>query len=76
MIGFRELLDIVFSTSLAKEDDNVCYASCATIKKNSLIFIGPKLEPFVENNHNARKAYGKLSKAIKRVCNSHHYGNE
>jgi len=45
-------------------------------KEKSLIFLRPKSEPWMENDHHARKAYGKLSKAMKRACNSHPCGNE
>ena len=51
--SFQELLDIVFSQS-----------SAAT----KLIFLGPKIEPWLEQDTDSRKQYIRLSRGIERLC--------
>jgi len=36
-----------------------------------VIFLGPKYEPILTDDHSLKKQYTKLSKAMKRICNRH-----
>lgn len=56
MDSFRKLLTEVF-VSTAPD-------SLSTY----LIFLGPKLEPWLEDDHGSRKKYVKLAKALRRAC--------
>ena len=47
-----------------------------TTTTRRLIFLGPKLEPWLEDDPLSRKQYVKLSKALQRACNKHERCNE
>jgi len=36
-----------------------------------LIFLGPKLEPWLQHDASSRKAYSKMSRALQRACTKH-----
>lgn len=46
------------------------------ITNRRLIFLGPKLEPWLDDDPSSRKQYVKLSRAFKRVCSEHERTDE
>lgn len=60
LIALRQFLDAIFSN-----DEKV------PSFKHHLIFLGPKFEPWLEDDPSYKKAYSKMSRAFSRCCEKH-----
>jgi lysophospholipase L1-like esterase len=63
--AFQELIRVFF-----------CNDANEPTRNKRLVFLGPKLEPWLDNDPVSRKQYVKLSKASQRACTKHESANE
>lgn len=55
----------------------VCFGGAGgTATRKRLIFLGPKIEPWLDDDPSSRKQYVKLSRAFQRACSKHERVNE
>lgn len=57
LLAFQELIRVFF-----RDNDD---------RRRRLLFLGPKLEPWLDNDPASRKQYVKLSRALQRACFKH-----
>lgn len=60
--AFQEMLNVFFA------DDGVGGSS---IQNRKLIFLGPKIEPWLDNDPSSRKQYVRMVRAFQRACSKH-----
>lgn len=56
--AFEKLLDLVFNETTLKDE-------------TSLIFLGPKLEPWLKDDLDSRKQYIRMSNSLENLCKDH-----
>ena len=67
---FRSILDVLFPS--LNSDGGQQLKSSNNNQSQLIVFIGPKLEPWLTNDNGSRKQYSKLNNGLQRAMRKHH----
>jgi lysophospholipase L1-like esterase len=66
LMALRQFLDAICSNE----------KKAPSPKQHHLIFLGPKFEPWLEDDPASKKAYSKMSRAFARCCKQHDHADQ